>query len=925
MKAPCPRGLRAFLSSLAGFALGFSAATWLFSPWAAQRAGSGGSGVVPTGVHCWWQGGFGRGGALLMGAGRSGASSFSFAFSFPFASSSASREETEWGGVRTRSFVYVGVITAHKYLSTRAWAAYRTWAPTVPGRVDFFTSDGSSTELPLPLVALPGVDDVYPPQKKSFMMLKYMHDHYLDQFEWFVRADDDAYIRGDRLEQFLRRLNSSEPHYLGQTGLGTTEELGKLALEPGENFCMGGPGMVFSREALRRLAPNVGPCLREMHTGHEDVEVGRCVRRFADTQCVWSYEMQQLFYEHYERNKRGYIQDLPASKLHRAITLHPNKRPAYQYRLHSLLLASRAQELRHKTIELHRQILQTATEAQQLLDNGGDDEASTALDVSSEDRRLGASPSFMRFHPRDRQHVLEWDFFTGTHLWSARAGAQGPRQALSGGALRSALDGTIVAQLMEMIDARARARRRAIDFREILYGYARVNPLHGADYVLDVLMTYRRSEGKRAAVPVRRHAYLQQTFGRAEFAEEREMQAAEFAAAVDASAAAAAAAASADGGGIAGGNAGDGSLLAVKLSNSLGLFAPFGRTPVEAVLAAAGPSRERIHMLVPLAGRYKAFVRFMENFERVCLARPQNIKLVLLLFRPSSDDGGGGGGDGDAVGRPEALVEEYRRRYPKVEIEVLSVTGPFSRGLALEVGSSQFPGDALLFFCDVDLAFTADALQRCRDNAGRVDPTTGSANDDGRVGQVYFPVIFSQYDPRIVHSGGGRSPTSDDGDGRHDDDDPFDFSDRAGMWRAFGYGIACLHRADLARAGGFDTSITGWGLEDVDLFGKVVAARAGGGAGGGLAVFRSPDPGVAHLHHEVRCDPALEPRQLRMCRNSKASTLGSARQLAHTWLAHAEAAAVAAAGEDEGGGRGPGRLGPTATDVVGGGDGAASR
>lgn len=99
------------------------------------------------------------------------------------------------------------------------------------------------------------------------------------------------FLTGEKLELFLRSLNSSKPLYLGQTGLGMAEELGRLALEPGENFCMGGPGMIFSREVLRRMVPHIGTCLREMYTTHEDVEVGRCVRRFGGTQCVWSYEV----------------------------------------------------------------------------------------------------------------------------------------------------------------------------------------------------------------------------------------------------------------------------------------------------------------------------------------------------------------------------------------------------------------------------------------------------------------------------------------------------------------------------------------------------------------------------------------------------------------------------------------------------------
>lgn len=124
----------------------------------------------------------------------------------------------DWGGAtgyaKPRNFLYVGVMTAQKYLGSRAVAAQRTWAPSVPGRVEFFSSQGSAAPPglpPLPVVALPGVDDSYPPQKKSFMMIKYMYDHYLDKYEWFMRADDDVYIKGDR----------DAPRWEGGRGAGT--------------------------------------------------------------------------------------------------------------------------------------------------------------------------------------------------------------------------------------------------------------------------------------------------------------------------------------------------------------------------------------------------------------------------------------------------------------------------------------------------------------------------------------------------------------------------------------------------------------------------------------------------------------------------------------------------------------------------------
>ncbi|TNN28877.1 Chondroitin sulfate synthase 1 [Liparis tanakae] len=101
---------------------------------------------------------------------------------------------------RPKRFLYVGVMTAKKYVRSRAVAAYRTWVSSIPGKVEFFSSEGTGAvrgPVPVPVVSLPDVDDSYPPQKKSFMMLKYMHDHHLDEYEWFMRADDDAYIRGD--------------------------------------------------------------------------------------------------------------------------------------------------------------------------------------------------------------------------------------------------------------------------------------------------------------------------------------------------------------------------------------------------------------------------------------------------------------------------------------------------------------------------------------------------------------------------------------------------------------------------------------------------------------------------------------------------------------------------------------------------------
>ncbi|KAI1693378.1 fringe-like domain-containing protein [Ditylenchus destructor] len=189
----------------------------------------------------------------------------------------------------------VGVMTASKYVDSRAWTVWRTWASTIPGKLLFFVAQDtvSRHEEKMPLIHLKGVDDAaYPPQKKSFSMLRWMYDNELNNYDWFMRADDDLYVRSDKLETFLRSLDANKAHMIGQAGLGNTAEYGQLSLGPKDNYCMGGPGVIFSREALRILGPHLEECLQELLTSHEDVELGRCVRKNVGIACTWSYEMQ---------------------------------------------------------------------------------------------------------------------------------------------------------------------------------------------------------------------------------------------------------------------------------------------------------------------------------------------------------------------------------------------------------------------------------------------------------------------------------------------------------------------------------------------------------------------------------------------------------------------------------------------------------
>jgi hypothetical protein len=207
-------------------------------------------------------------------------------------------------GLKPSGLLFVGVMTTKNFVRTRALAASQTWVQTIQGKVMFFSSEGSETEASedMDIVGLRGVDDAYPPQRKSFLMLKYMHDNFIDQYEWFVRADDDIYIRGEKLAAFLYSINSSRPQFLGQAGLGNKEEFGLLHLEQNENFCMGGPGIAMSRATLKLIAPHISTCLQHLYSTHEDVEVGRCVAKYANISCTWAFEVGIFVFIHLKAN-----------------------------------------------------------------------------------------------------------------------------------------------------------------------------------------------------------------------------------------------------------------------------------------------------------------------------------------------------------------------------------------------------------------------------------------------------------------------------------------------------------------------------------------------------------------------------------------------------------------------------------------------
>lgn len=53
-----------------------------------------------------------------------------------------------------------------------------------------------------------------------FQVIRHFHDFDIDNYEWFLRVDDDVYLNFENLENLLQKLNPADRHMIGLPGFG---------------------------------------------------------------------------------------------------------------------------------------------------------------------------------------------------------------------------------------------------------------------------------------------------------------------------------------------------------------------------------------------------------------------------------------------------------------------------------------------------------------------------------------------------------------------------------------------------------------------------------------------------------------------------------------------------------------------------------
>ena len=131
----------------------------------------------------------------------------------------------------------------------------------------FFVSQGTDPHFPIFTVDA-GFTGSGHLTAKTMRIFDRVYRKYADDYDWFMKTDDDNYVILENLRRFLASQNTSEPVYFGQQMVGYAEI----------TYMSGDAWYVWSREALRRFGNrSAGLCVHD--GGSEDMQMGRCLHQ----------------------------------------------------------------------------------------------------------------------------------------------------------------------------------------------------------------------------------------------------------------------------------------------------------------------------------------------------------------------------------------------------------------------------------------------------------------------------------------------------------------------------------------------------------------------------------------------------------------------------------------------------------------------
>lgn len=198
----------------------------------------------------------------------------------------------------SRRSVFIAVVTSERNLLSQTYAIQSTWAGRY-SNVTFFVgkhSDVSRAPHFMSVIKLHEAEEVTSESSRRTLLyhvVRYISNHLLQHFRWFMIIGDNAYVRTDQLEVLVNNYDDNYNIYLGRPNRQFDKKEEDTLYNANSHYCLFDTGIVLSRGLVRRLTPHLDACMKEtvLLSYEGDWEFGNCVLKYLDVKCTQASEV----------------------------------------------------------------------------------------------------------------------------------------------------------------------------------------------------------------------------------------------------------------------------------------------------------------------------------------------------------------------------------------------------------------------------------------------------------------------------------------------------------------------------------------------------------------------------------------------------------------------------------------------------------
>uniref|UniRef100_A0A0N5CAZ8 N-acetylgalactosaminide beta-1,3-galactosyltransferase n=1 Tax=Strongyloides papillosus TaxID=174720 RepID=A0A0N5CAZ8_STREA len=166
--------------------------------------------------------------------------------------------------------IFCIILTSPKNHQKRAIHQINTWVR----RCNNYIFGSGDEDTSLKAIKSCNNDSYYVSMCKFKNTIKYVWNRYGDEYDWYIKVDDDTYVIMENLRGYLINRN---PNELSYHGFRLEYDIDNRTI----NYLSGGAGYVMSKESVKLLVEkglDSPEYCRQADEAYDDVEVGNCFK-----------------------------------------------------------------------------------------------------------------------------------------------------------------------------------------------------------------------------------------------------------------------------------------------------------------------------------------------------------------------------------------------------------------------------------------------------------------------------------------------------------------------------------------------------------------------------------------------------------------------------------------------------------------------